>query len=48
MRRIKKVVIRTVDTDVVVLAVDYFSNKNHDELWIAPGTGTRFRYMPVH
>ena len=45
---IKKVVIRTVDTDVKVLVGASFSNIHPDELWIALGTGSRFRYIPVH
>ena len=32
---IRKVAIRTVDTDVMVLAVAPFNNINPDELWIA-------------
>ena len=44
----RKVAIRTVDTDVVVLAVASFNNINPDELWIALGTGSSFRYIAVH
>ena len=44
----KKVTIRTVDTDVVVLAVASFSKAAPDELWIAFGVGSSFRYIAVH
>ena len=44
----KKVVIRTVDTDVVVVAASSFSKINPDELWVAVGTGSRFRYIAIH
>ena len=40
--------IRTVDTDVVVLAVAYFSRLGTSELWIALGVGKHFRYVAVH
>ena len=40
----RKVAIRTVDTDVVVQAVASFNNINPDEL----GTGFSFRYIAVH
>ena len=42
-----KVTIRTVDTDVVVLAVASFSKIATDELWLAFGVGSSFRY-PIH
>ena len=46
---IRRVAIRTVDTDVVALAVASFSNINPDELWTALGTGSTFRrYIAVH
>jgi len=44
----KKVTIRTVDTDVVILAVASFSKIAPDELWIAFGVGSSFRYIAVH
>ncbi len=40
--------IRTVDTDVVVLAVAAVVQTEVTELWIAFGTGSNFRYIPVH
>ena len=44
----KKVMIRTVDTDVLVIAVAGFMKINPDEMWIALGTGASFRYIAVH
>ena len=47
----KDTIIRTVDTDVVVLAVAYFQDlENIGNLWSAFGTGKDFRYIrvPVH
>lgn len=42
----KTVMIRTVDTDVVVLAVANFQDfENLEQLWIAFGTGKDFRYI---
>ena len=45
-----KVMVRTVDTDVVVLAVTAASRlRNHiSELWVAFGTGKHFRYLAAH
>ena len=44
------VAIRTVDTDVVVLAVAAVQqlHNNITELWIKFGTGKNFRYLPIH
>ena len=39
--------IRTVDTDVVVLAVTSAQRLNITELWIAFGAGKKFRYLPA-
>ncbi|CAB3998852.1 Hypothetical predicted protein [Paramuricea clavata] len=43
-----KITIRTVDTEVVVLAVASFSKIGPDELWIAFGAGSSFRYIAIH
>lgn len=41
--------IRTVDTDVVIIATAAFSLlTNIEELWIAFGTGKHYRYIPIH
>ena len=44
----RKVCMRTVDTDVVVLAIAIFDRISPEELWIAFGTGSNFHYIPVH
>lgn len=44
----KKVTIRTVDTDGVVLAVASFSKTAPDEVWVVFGVGSSFRYIAVH
>lgn len=46
----RNLVIRTVDTDVVVLAVWVVQelHESVDELWIAFGTGKNFRYIAAH
>ena len=40
--------IRTIDTDVVVLAVSKMQDIDVDELWIAFGTSKHFRYLATH
>ena len=47
-RGLEKVLIRTVDTDVVVLAIAYAKQLELQELWIAFGVGNHFRYLPIH
>lgn len=44
----RKIAIRTVDTDVVVLAVSCFDEMSVDELWIHFGVGNKVRLLPVH
>ncbi len=41
----RKVTIRTVDTDVVVLAVASFSQISLDELWVAFGIKSNFQHI---
>ena len=51
MRRhnsIEHVMIKTVDTDVVVLAVALFAGLNVKELWIDFGSGQNQAYYPIH
>ena len=43
-----KVSIRTVDTDVVVLAIASANRLNISELWIAFGVGKSFRFIAAH
>ena len=38
----RKITLRTVDTDVVVLAIANVSELNLEELWVAFGTGNNF------
>ena len=44
----QKILLRTVDTDVVVLSVAAAAKFDIQELWVAFGTGKNFRYMPIH
>lgn len=43
-----KVIIRTVDTDVVVIAVACCNHLTCAELWLAFGAGKHLRYIPAH
>ena len=44
----QKILLRTVDTDVVVLAMAATTKLKIKELWVAFGTGKHFRYIPAH
>ena len=44
----EKVMLQTVDTDVVVLAIATFHDLALSEIWIAFGVGKHLRYVPVH
>jgi hypothetical protein len=44
----RRILIRTVDTDVVILAIAFYYQLSCDELWIAFGTGKHLRYISVH
>ena len=44
----QKIMVRTVDTDVVIIAISFFHLLNVEELWIAFGTGSKLRYLPAH
>ena len=44
----KKMIIRTADTDVVVLAISVVEEIKVEELWVAFGTGKHFRYNAAH
>lgn len=45
----QKILVRTVDTDVVVLAVMVAGTLSSEhELWLAFGTGKSFRYLSAH
>ena len=47
-QRYDKIPIRTVDTDVIVLAVTSAQRINITELWIAFCARKNFRYLPTH
>ena len=44
----RKAYLRTVDTDVVVLAMDHFNQLGSTELWVGLGTWKHFREIPIH
>ena len=44
---LRKLVIRTVDTDVVVLAIGHSPALRLDELWVRFGVGTHFRQIAI-
>ena len=47
-KNMTKLMIRTVDTDVVVLDITFFHRLSVHELWIAFGVGKKYRYISVH
>ena len=47
-KNMTKLMIRTVDTDVVVLAITFFHRLSVHELWIVFGVGKKYRYISVH
>ena len=44
----KKLLIRTVDTDVAVLAITNFAKLGVDELWVGYGLGKHLKNIPAH
>ena len=44
----RKIVLRTVDTDVLVLALAGRLQEQQVELWVAMGTGSHLRYIAAH
>ena len=44
----QKIMIRTVDRDVVTITVSVIPSIDITELWVAFGTGHHLRYIPVH
>ena len=48
MNGYKKIMIRTVDTDVVVIAIAKFVEMGLEEMWIAFGTGKSYRQIKIH
>ena len=45
---LRRVMLRTVDTDVVVIAIFIFPEIAASELWVAFGVGKYFRYVAIH
>ena len=45
---LNKIMLRTADTDVLVIAIAAFHELAFSELWIAFGVGKHFRFVPVH
>lgn len=43
-----RIMVRTADTDVVVITVSIMHHLNLPEIWIAFGVGKHFRYIPIH
>ena len=43
-----KILLCTVDTDVLVLAIAFYHEIQVNELWIAFGSGSQFRYIEAH
>ena len=43
-----KVFVRTVDSDIVVLAIAFYEQLGLSELWIGFGSGKSYRDIPVH
>ena len=44
----KKILIRTVDTDVFILAITFEHRLELEKLWVAFGVGKNLRYLPIH
>ena len=45
---IRGIKLRTVDTDVVLIAIALFSRLNPNELWIELGSGKNKVFYPIH
>ena len=43
----KKILIRTVDTDLVILAIAFAKKLEVEELWVAFGVGKHLPYFPI-
>ena len=46
--RHKEAYVCTVDSDIVVLAMEYFDQFNFSKLWIGFGCGKYYRDIPIH
>ena len=47
-KQFSNILIKTVDTDVVVLAISLFTQLNISRLWIEFGVGKSTRFIPIH
>ena len=43
-----KLLVRTIDTDIVVVAIATLNRTKPEELWVEFGTGEHFRFIPIH
>ena len=48
MVTVRHIYVRTVDSDIVVLALRFFDILGLSELWVGFGTGNKYRDIPVH
>ena len=44
----KKILIRTVDSDIVILAILFFFQLGVEELWVGYGKGKHYREIPIY
>lgn len=44
----KKILIRTVDSNIIVLCIGHIGSMELHELWVAYRVGKHFCYVPVH
>ena len=44
----KKILIRTVCTDVFIFAIAFAKKLEVEELWVAFGIGKHLRHLPIH
>ena len=47
-KQYKRIMIITVDTDLVVIGLSVFSKLKVEELWIQLGTGINRKWIPIH
>lgn len=48
MNGLRRVKIRSNDTDVIILAISVVDLLQLDELWVSHGTSTKLQYLPAH
>ena len=47
-KNLTKLLIRTVDTEEVVLAITFFCKLSAEEMWVAFGVGKNYRVLAIH